>query len=69
MRLHLTPVLATLAALTGCAAPVSHAPPVSTDPLRASDRELEPPNSLPRGFTTNHPLVPATGTLGVSRVQ
>ena len=59
-------LLSTLVVLSACNVPVPHAPPVSTDPLRASNRELEPPNSLPPGFTTNHPLAPDTGVIGTT---
>ncbi len=36
-------------------------------PFPVNDREVETPNSLPRGFTTDNPMAPPTGVIGVTR--
>jgi hypothetical protein len=65
-NLRWIPVLCALAA-AGCQAGYT-GPTRSTFQDPANDRELEPVNSLPPGFTTNHPLAPETGVVGVTRV-
>lgn len=56
--------------LAGCADQSALGPPRSTDPKSTiNSRELEPANSLPRGFTTNHSIAPATGIVGQSTVR
>ena len=63
--------LAALAALVlGCADQTALGPPRSTDPKSTiNNRELEPANGLPRGFTTSHSSAPATGVVGQSTVR
>ncbi len=60
------PLLAAL--LLGACADQSALPPARSTglPFPVNDQELETPNSLPRGFTTNHPMAPATGVIGVT---
>lgn len=58
-----------LLALAACADQSALPPARSTGlPFGVNSRELETPNSLPRGFTTNHPMAPATGAIGTTRV-
>ena len=61
--------LAALLGLAACAAPGSLGPPVSSNiAFNGHNLQLEPPNSLPPGFTTTHPFPPSTGTLTPVRV-
>ena len=60
--------LLAIAVLGGCADQASLGPARSTGlPFTVNNRELETPNSLPPGFTTNHPMAPASGVLSVTR--
>ena len=56
-----------LASLAACSPPSTVSRPVSAD-VAGPERELEPPNSLPRGFTTQNPIAPSTGIVGTTRV-
>lgn len=56
-----------LTPLTACAPPSTVSRPVPVD-MAGPERELEPPNSLPRGFTTQNPIAPSTGVVGTTRV-
>jgi len=57
-----------LTMVAGCADQSALPPARSTGlPFVVNNRELETPNSLPRGFTTNHPMAPATGIIGGTR--
>ena len=52
----------------GCSNQADLGPPRSTGlPFPVNDRELETPNSLPPGFTTDNPFAPETGVIGVTR--
>lgn len=67
MRPLAAALLLTLAAYAANQAALG--PPRSTGlPFGASDLSPEPANSLPPGFTTNHPITPSTGVLGRVRV-
>lgn len=60
--------LLTLLALAACTDQSALPPARSTGlPFTDNDLQLETPNSLPRGFTTNHPMAPSTGVIGVTR--
>ncbi len=52
----------------GCTDQAALGPARSTGPpFTVNDRELETPNSLPPGFTTDNPFAPETGVIGVTR--
>ena len=53
--------------LVAACTPGNVGPPRSTLQVPTNDEELEPSNSLPPGFITNHPLAPASGVVGVTR--
>ena len=58
-------ILLALLCLAACTpSPALDGPPRTGDPAWVTNRELEPPNSLPRGFTTQNPFPPATGVIG-----
>ena len=54
--------------ISACTPAPSDGPPRSTFQSPANSLSPEPANSLPRGFTTLHPLDPKTGDIGTVRI-
>jgi hypothetical protein len=60
--------LLALIAVAGCSNQADLGPARSTGPpFGVNDRELETPNSLPPGSSTDDPFAPETGVIGVTR--